>query len=382
MSDPVAATDPDAADPEPMSPGQEAKLFDRDEPGRGRAAARPSQIPAKGWRDIFWRVIYSFFGDRLPMVAGGIAYFLLLSLFPAMGAFVALYGLFADAGMVGEQLQGLAGVLPPDVLQIMADQMARIAGAEKGGLSLAFFGSLLVALWSAMTGVKVLFQGLNVAYHETERRNLVKMNLTALFFTLGLFVFSGIVIGAVIVTPAVLSFWGYNSEQGLGLLRWPILLLANVAVMSVLYRYGPSRQLPRWRWVTWGGAFASVLWLFASWAFSWYLANMANYQATYGSLGAFMGFMVWVWLSALVVLLGAEVNAEMEHQTARDTTTGPERTMGERGAVVADTIGARKGVPGAQFTQAAAEELSRRIQLRQARKKMDATKSGKGKLGR
>ena len=198
MSDPIAATDPDAADPEPMSPGQEAKLFDREEPGRGRAAARPSQIPAKGWRDIFWRVIYSFFGDRLPMVAGGIAYFLLLSLFPAMGAFVALYGLFADAGMVGEQLQGLAGVLPPDVLQIMADQMARIAGAEKGGLSLAFFGSLLVALWSAMTGVKVLFQGLNVAYHETERRNLVKMNLTALFFTLGLFVFSGIVIGAVI----------------------------------------------------------------------------------------------------------------------------------------------------------------------------------------
>jgi membrane protein len=284
--------------------------------------------------------------------------------------------------MVGEQLQGLAGILPRDVLQIMADQMTRLAGAEKSGLSVAFLGSLLVALWSAMGGVKALFQGLNVAYHETERRNLIKVNLTALLFTLGLFVFSGIVIGAVIVTPAVLTFWGYNSEQGAALLRWPILLLANVAVLSVLYRHGPSRELPRWRWVTWGGVLASLLWLGASWAFSWYLANMANYQATYGSLGALAGFMVWVWLSVLVVLIGAEVNAEMEHQTARDTTTGAELPLGERGALVADTIGDRKGMPGAKFTQAAAEEISRRVQLRQSKKKVEKAKSGEGKLGR
>jgi membrane protein len=282
---------------------------------------------------------------------------------------------------VGEQLQGLAGILPGDVLTIIGEQMTRIAGAEKGGLGLAFFGSLLVALWSAMTGVKALFQGLNVAYHETERRNLLKVNLTALWFTVGLFLFSGVVIGAVIVTPAVLGFWGYNSEQGVGLLRWPILLVANVAVLSVLYRYGPSRELPRWRWVTWGGVISSFLWLAASWGFSWYLANMANYQATYGSLGAFMGFMVWTWLSVLVVLIGAEVNAEMEHQTVRDTTTGAERPLGERGAVVADTIGPRKGVPGAQFTQAAREELAKRAELRRSKKKLAAAKADEGPRG-
>ena len=273
-------------------------------------------------------------------------------------------------------------MLPGDVLTIIGDQMTRIAGAEKEGLGLAFVGSLLVAPWSAMAGVKALFQGLNVAYHETERRNLLKVNLTALWFTLGLFVFSSVVVGAVIVTPAVLSFWGYNSEEGVGLLRWPILLLANVAVLSVLYRYGPSRELPRWRWVTWGGVVASLLWLGASWGFSWYLANMANYQATYGSLGAFMGFMVWTWLSVLVVLIGAELNAEMEHQTVRDTTTGAEKPLGDSGAVVADTIGPRKGVAGAQFTQAAREELAKRAELRRAKKKLQAAKSGEGKLGR
>ncbi|HEX8570901.1 MAG TPA: YihY/virulence factor BrkB family protein, partial [Caulobacteraceae bacterium] len=347
----------------------------------GRTAVWPSQIPLKGWKDIFWRLVFSFFGDRLPSVAGGIAFFLLLSIFPGIAAFVSLYGLFADVGVVGEQLQSMRGVLPPDVLTIIGEQMTRIAGAEKGGLGLAFFGSLLVALWSAMTGVKALFQGLNVAYHETERRNLLKVNLTALWFTVGLFLFSGVVIGAVIVTPAVLGFWGYNSEQGVGLLRWPILLVANVAVLSVLYRYGPSRELPRWRWVTWGGVISSFLWLAASWGFSWYLANMANYQATYGSLGAFMGFMVWTWLSVLVVLIGAEVNAEMEHQTVRDTTTGAERPLGERGAVVADTIGPRKGVPGAQFTQAAREELAKRAELRRSKKKLAAAKADEGPRG-
>ena len=356
--------------------------MERQEPGRGRSAVRPGQIPFKGWKDIFWRVLFSFFGDRLPQVAGGIAFFLLLSIFPGIAAFVSLYGLFADVSTVGEQLQSMAGVLPNDVLVIIGDQMTRIAGSKKEGLGLAFIGSLLIALWSAMTGVKVLFQGLNVAYHETERRNLLKVNLTALLFTLGLFIFSGVVIGAVIVTPAVLGFWGYNSEEGVGLLRWPILLLANIMVLSVLYRYGPSRELPRWRWVTRGGVLASFLWLGVSWAFSWYLANMANYQATYGSLGAFMGFLIWIWLSSLMVLIGAELNAEMEHQTVRDTTTGPEKPLGERGAVVADTIGPRKGMPGAQFTQAAREELAKRAELRRSKKKLAAAQSPDDKLGR
>ena len=366
----------------PLTPGQEAYLLAQREPGRGRSAVRPSQIPARGWQDIGWRVVYSYFGDQFGAIAGGVAYLVVLSLFPAMAAFISLYGLFFDVTQVREQLNMLAGVLPRDVLSILGTEMTRLAGSRKAGLTVAFAGSILLALWSAMAAVKVLFQALNVAYHETERRNIIRTNLTALVFTLAMMVFMAIVVGAVIVTPAVFSFWGLNSEQGPALLRWPILLVANVVVLSVLYRYGPSRERPRWRWVTWGGVFASVFWLAASAAYAWYLSHMANYQATYGSLGAFMGFMVWIWLSVVVVLLGAKLNAEMEHQTARDTTTGAERSMGERGAVVADTLGLRKGMPGAKLGHKAAQELAKRLQHRQAQRKLRKAKQGDGGLGR
>ena len=384
MSEPAAHSDSNSLGEsagERLTPGEEAYLLAKKEPGRGRSAAKPSQIPAAGWRDIGWRVLYGYFGDQFGAIAGGVAYLVLLSMFPALAAFLSLYGLFFDVQQVREQLNMLAVVLPSDVLSIIGTELTRLAGSAKAGLSVAFFGSVFLALWSAMAAVKVLFQALNVAYHETERRNIVQTNLTALLFTMGMMVFMAIAIGAVIVTPAVFTFWGLNSEQGPALLRWPILLLANITVLAVLYRYGPSREKPRWRWVTWGGVFASLFWLAASGAYSWYLSHMANYQATYGSLGAFMGLMVWIWLSVVVVLLGAKLNAEMEHQTARDTTTGPERLMGERGAVVADTLGLRKGVPGAKLGHKAAQELAKRLQQRQARRKLRQAKKSEG-LGR
>jgi membrane protein len=259
------------------------------EPNRGRDAVRPSEFPRKGWTDILWRLLVSFFGDRLPSVAGGVAFFILLSIFPAIASFVSLYGLMADVNAVREQLESMRGVFPPDVLNILGEQMERVATSRKAGLSFAFAGSLLVALWSVMGGVKALFQGLNVAYHESERRNLLKVNLLALYFTLGGLVFVTVVVGAVIVTPVAFSVFGINGD-GMGLLRWPVLFAMNVIALAVLYRYGPSRAAPRWRWVTWGSCAASALWLGASVAFSWYLANVANFQATYGSLGAFMAF--------------------------------------------------------------------------------------------
>jgi membrane protein len=334
---------------------------------RGRDAERPSEISGKGWIDILWRLIGAFFGDRLPTVAGGIAYSILLSIFPAVAAFVSLYGLLADVQTARDQLEAMRGVLPPDVVTILGDQMTRVASADKGGLTLGFLLGLLVALWSVMGGIKAMFQGLNVAYHETERRNLIRVNLLALLFTLGGMLFVSVVLGAVIVTPVAFTILGVSGDS-LGLLRWPVLLGLNVFALSILYRFGPSRRHPKWRWVTWGGVFASLLWLVASILYSWYLANLANFQATYGSLGAFMGFLVWIWLSALVVLIGAELNAQMEHQTLKDTTISDDRPMGERGAVVADTMGARRGSKAAQaFTQAGAEELSRKVMLQQAK---------------
>ncbi len=350
---------PDAHDP---------ASFERLEPGRGRAATRPTQIPRAGWKDIFWRVWNGFGGDRLGATAAGVAFYVLLGVFPGISAFVSLYGLFFDPAGVNQQLDVLTGVLPSDALQILREQVTRIAGAPSPGLSLAFAVSLMLALWSANGAVKALFDGLNVAYHETEKRNIVTMNLVTLAFTAGGILFILTVVSAVVVAPIVLSVVGYQGAARLEGFRWPALFVFISFVLAMVYRYGPSRQRAQWRWVTWGSVAAALVWMGASALFSWYLTNFGNYQATYGSLGAFAGFMVWTWLSVLIVLLGAELNAAMEHQTAHDTTTGDALPLGERGALVADTVGPKQGSPAAaRYTLNAAQELSRKLLKRQAR---------------
>ncbi len=355
---------PDADDPQ---------SFERLEPGRGRAASKPSQIPRPGWKDILWRVYNAFGGDRLGATAAGVAFYVVLGVFPGISAFVSLYGLFLDPAGAQAQLSVFYGVLPPDALEILREQMTRIAGAPNQGLSVAFGISLALALWSANGAVKALFDGLNVAYHETEKRNIIKINLVTLAFTLGGILFILTVVSAVVVAPVALNLLGLRGVdpeqlQGFGLLRWPILFLFITFVLAVVYRYGPSRQRARWRWITWGSVAAALLWMAASALFSWYLTNFGNYQATYGSLGAFAGFMGWTWLSILIVLLGAELNAAMEHQTAQDTTTGAALPMGKRGALVADTVGPKQGSPAAaRYTLNAAQEMSRRVLKRQTR---------------
>jgi membrane protein len=355
--------------------------YEAREPGRGRAARSPAQIPARGWIDIAWRVFQGYNGDRLGFVAGGVTYFTLLSIFPALSAFVSLYGLFFDVNEVWTHLRLLAGMLPFGVLEFLGEQMQRIASKSTSGLGLTFVTSLLISIWSANGSVKSLIYGLNVAYHETEKRNFFRYALLTLTFTIGGVVAVLLVTAVVVVTPVVLSYFPYLPAAELALLRWPALFLFYVAVLTLLYRYGPCRSRARLRWLTPGGFFAAVLNLGGSGLFSWYLSNVANYDATYGSLGTIMGFMFWIWVSTVVVLLGAELNAEMEHQTARDTTTGQEKPLGDRGALVADTVGPRRGKPGAaKFTMAGAEELSRRILLRNARKPHAETKEEDAKV--
>lgn len=344
------------------------------EPGRGREASRPGEIPARGWRDIAWRTVVSFFANRLAYAAAATTFFSLLSLFPALSAFVSLYGLFNDVGTAREPLTLLQGILPESVLDFIGDEVERIAAGRSSDLSLAFGGSLLLSLWSANASVKSLFEALNIAYHETEKRNLIVFNLFTLAFTACALMFVLAVVGLVVVTPLVLNIVGWNSAGAyLAPLRWPILLLMQIGALAVVYRFGPSRKKPRWRWVTWGSVLASVLWVGLGYLFSWYLSSVANYAATYGGLGTVMGFMMWTYLSTLVVLLGAQFNAEMEHQTARDTTQRPDKPIGERGALVADTIGPRAGAPeAARFTVNAARELSRRAMLRKSKQKVEA----------
>jgi membrane protein len=310
----------------------------RTEPGRGRDANSPREIPARGWTDALWRTFKEFNDDQVTRVAGGVTFFGLLALFPGMACFVALYGLFADVHDVQKQLAVMAGFMPRDVLLFVGEQMIRIAGQQKTGLSFAFITALLLSLWSANAGMKALFQGLNIAYDEREKRKFIRLNLISLLFTLGAVIFMLVAMSAVAIVPLIFSFT--RLDPGLfSVLRWPALLVAMMCGLAVLYRFGPSRRQPRWAWVTPGSIVASLLWLGGSLLFSWYLSNFAHYDRTYGSLGAAVGVMTWLWLSSIIVLLGAELNGEVEHQTAVDSTTGPPKPLGARGAIMADTVG-------------------------------------------
>jgi len=320
------------------------------EPGRGRQADTPSKIPFEGWKDILWRTWAEFSADRITLIAAGATFYLLLALFPALAAFVSMYGFVADPVTIADHIAFLGGVLPSGGIELIRTQLTALATQNEAALSFAFIFGLLFALWSANNGIKTLFEALNVAYDETEKRSFFRLNLITLGFTLGAIVIAILFIVSVGVVPAVLAFVGLGTvaETLISLARWPVLFGAAALGISILYRYGPSRERAKWRWVTWGSALATAVWLIASVLFSWYLTNFADYNATYGSLGAVIGFMMWTWISVVILLLGAELNAEIEHQTARDSTTGSEKPMGDRGATMADTIGEGRNSPAAQ----------------------------------
>lgn len=309
--------------------------------GRGREARTPSEIPGRGWLDVFWRVWEGVREDRLLLVAAGTTFYLLLAMFPALAAFVSLYGFVADPKTIADHIAFLGGVLPSGGMEIISGQLSSLAGQKGGALSFGFLTGLAIALWSANSGIKSLFEGMNVAYGETEKRGFVRLNLLSLAITLGAMLVGIGLIMSVGVVPAALALLRLDrwTEILISLLRWPLLLLMVGTGMLVLYRFGPSRERAKWRWLTWGGALATVVWLAASIGFSFYLQNFADYNATYGTLGAVIGFMVWTWMSVTILLVGAELNAELEHQTARDSTTGSPKPMGDRGALMADTVG-------------------------------------------
>jgi membrane protein len=312
--------------------------------GRGRQANNPTQIPALGWKDIGWRTYEQMMQDRLLAVAAGVAFFGLLAIFPAITALVSLYGLFAKASTLSDHLSFLAGILPASAYDIIATEIGRIAAKSDGRLSLAFVVALGVALWSANAGMKGLIDALNIIYEEDEKRSFVRLNLLSLALTIGTIVFLLLMVGAVIVFPLMMGWLGIESfaQRAVALLRWPIIFAVVVLGLEVLYRIGPSRREAKWRWLTAGSVFAAFAWLAGSVLFSFYLAHFADYTASYGALGAAIGLMMWLWLTAIAVLLGAELNAEIEHQTACDTTVGAPKPLGARGASMADTVGEAK----------------------------------------
>jgi len=317
---------------------QHARAYDR---GRGRRARSPHHIPAEGWMDVGYRVYMRISDDRLLAVAAGAVFYMLLALFPAITALVSLYGLYSDPATINQQLSLLSGVMPGTGIDIVREQVTRVSETSNSSLSFGFLFGLGLALWSANAGMKAVIDSLNVVYDEREKRGFIWLTLVAFAFTLGALVCILLALSAIVVLPLVLAWIGLDTQMGaiLSWLRWPALLLVVLIALSVLYRYGPSRENARWRWLSVGAVFATVAWLIGSALFSWYLANFANYDATYGSLGAGIGLMMWLWMSVIVILVGGELNAELEHQTAEDTTTPPDMPLGERGATMADTVG-------------------------------------------
>ncbi|MBV9970437.1 MAG: YihY/virulence factor BrkB family protein [Xanthobacteraceae bacterium] len=319
---------------------ERASTPDRND-GRGRDAATPFEIPAKGWKDILWRIYENLSEHRIVSIAAGVTFFVLLAIFPGIGALVAIYGLVADPSAIGQHLNDFSSVLPGGATEIIGDQLTRLTAQPPSRLGFALIFGVAVSLWSANAGMKALFDALNVVYDEKERRGFIRLNAVSLLFTIGAIVLLVVALGAVAVLPAILGYLGLSqlTEWLVEIGKWPVLLAAVAVAISLVYRHGPSREKPQWRWVSWGSAFAALAWLVVSLLFSWYASHFGSYDKTYGSLGAAIGLMTWMWLSFVVILLGAELDAEMEHQTARDTTTGPSKPLGARGAKMADTVG-------------------------------------------
>jgi membrane protein len=309
--------------------------------GHGRFSGNPLQIPWAGWKDILWRTYARTGEDRLLAIAAGVVFFGLLAVFPAVTALVSSYGLFANPSTIGANLQTLAVMLPEGSFQIVQDQVARVLEKGNATLGATFLFGLALAIWSANAGVKAVIDALNVVYEEREKRSFVRLNLLSLAFTSGGIAALLLMVSAVVVFPLVLNHLGLAPAGQLivGLARWPLLFVILLGALGLLYRFGPSRRPARWQWLSAGTLAASLLWIAGSFLLSWYLSNFGNYNATYGSLGAAIGLMMWMWMSAIIVLCGAELNSEIEHQTALDTTIGRPKPFGARGAVMADTLG-------------------------------------------
>jgi membrane protein len=302
-------------------PALSVHTSDRSGDSRGRHAQTLAQIPPAGWRDVALRVFQGISENRIMTMSGGVTFFVLLALFPGLAGLISLYGLFADSNTVAQHLNSLDGIMPEGGMQILRDQLQQLTSQPPQKLGFATLASLAISLWSANGGIKAMFEGLNAVYEENEKRSFIKLNAISLALTLAAVAFVIASLLTITVVPKLLSFLDLPGiSEIVNYARWPVLLVVASLMIAVVYRFGPSRKQPQWRWISPGSIFAAVTWIAASLLFSWYTAHFGSYNKTYGSLGAAVGFMTWIWISTMFILIGAKINAELEHQTGADTT--------------------------------------------------------------
>lgn len=312
----------------------------RTRPAAGEHAEKPVQIPPQGWRQVIKRSFAEARADNVPVLAGGVAFFAFLSLFPALIASLNIYGLVADPAQVARQMQSLTGLLPASAQPLLTDQLNTVAASSNGALGVSLVVSVLVALWGASTGMMYLIRAINVAYDEEETRGIVKLRAIALVMTLGAVVFVLISLALVALVPVAFDAIGLG---GAGLVlaqivRWVVLIGLVMGALAVVYRVAPNRKPPRFAWVSVGAVVATVLWIVGSVLFSVYVNNFGSYNKTYGALAGVIVLMLWLFLTSYIVLLGAEINAESERQTERDSTEGAPEPVGRRDAAAADQV--------------------------------------------
>jgi membrane protein len=309
----------------------------------GGDAHKPSDIPKDGWKQVLKRTKNEINQDNIPLLAAGVAFYMFLALFPALIAAVTIYGLVADPQQVEQQIESLTGTLPDEAASLLGEQLRNIASTSSTALTWGLVASLAGALFAASGGVQNLIKAVNIAYDEEETRGFLKLRGLALLLTLGGVLFVAVAVGLVAVLPVVFDVVGLGGAALVGaqIARWLGLLVFVLVALAVIYRVAPDRDDPTFRWVGLGSLVATALWLLGSFGFSLYVSNFGSYGETYGALAGVVVLLLWLWLTSLIILIGAEVNSETEQQTGRDTTQGPEKPMGERDAVKADTLPSR-----------------------------------------
>lgn len=326
-----------------MFPSTEPQEVANDEARRGRQADRPADITWRGWWDVLWRVKDQLDADNVSIVAGGLALFALLAVFPSLAAAVAIYGIVASPEAIATQMQTFGDFLPPATMEILQNQLNRLVSQRNEALSVGVIVGILVAMWSARKGMVALITAMNVAYNEHDRRSFLMRMLVSFAFTIGGVLGFVVMVAIGVAVPIVLAFLplGGAAEWVLLIVRWAILWVVAVFALTVLYRFAPHRARPRWEWVNAGAIIAATLWLLGSVLFAIYVRNFNSFGEAYGAIGGVVVMLMWFYVSAYVFILGGEINSELERQTVHDTTTGEPKPLGKRGAFSADTVGPR-----------------------------------------